>query len=195
MGNFSRKIILPVVAVIAAALAAFMTAGAAGAATASPTARTAQVVRTITPAAQELPAALSWPLVVQGNTGERVVAIQYLLNQRIGAGLAIDGIFGPLTARAVRNFQSRFHLSVDGEVGPQTWTALIVELQRGFSGPAVMAVQHNLKFAYGFTSLAVDGIFGPITQSAVRTFQAKFGIGVDGIVGPITWNTLVVHEG
>jgi peptidoglycan hydrolase-like protein with peptidoglycan-binding domain len=196
MGNFSRKTILAVVAVITAALATFMTAGAAGAATAAPSARTAQVVSTTVPAAQELPtAALSWPLVVQGDRGERVVAIQFLLNQRIGAGLAVDGVFGPLTAKAVRNFQARFHLSVDGQVGSQTWTHLIIQVQRGSRGPAVMAVQHNLRFAYGFTNLAVDGIFGAITQEAVRSFQARFKIGVDGIVGPITWNTLVVHEG
>jgi peptidoglycan hydrolase-like protein with peptidoglycan-binding domain len=78
-------------------------------------------------------------------------------------------------------------------VGQQTWPRLIVQVRRGNSGPAVAGVQHNLRFAYGF-NLAIDGIFGPITDSAVRNFQARFKIGVDGIVGPITWNTLVVHE-
>lgn len=193
MGYFSRKTILALVAVIAGASAAFMTAGAAGAATAAPSAA-AKTVSVTALAVPQAPAALSWPLVVQGDKGERVVAIQYLLNQRIGAGLKVDGVFGPLTAAAVRNFQSRFHLQVDGKVGSQTWTQLVIEVQRGSSGAAVMAVQHNLRFAYGFTSLAVDGIFGPATQTAVRSFQAKFKIGVDGIVGPITWNALVVHE-
>lgn len=36
----------------------------------------------------------------------------------------------------------------------------------------------------------VDGIFGPLTDGAVRQFQAAAGIGVDGIVGPITWGAL-----
>jgi peptidoglycan hydrolase-like protein with peptidoglycan-binding domain len=193
MGNFSRKVLLGVAAVITATSAAFMTAGAAGAttaATAAPQARAAHAAPAL--AAQD---PLSWPTVVEGNRGERVVAIQYLLNQRIGAGLATDGVFGPLTLRAVRNFQARFKLLVDGKVGPQTWTHLIIQVQRGSRGPAVSAVQHNLRFAYGFRTLAVDGIFGPITQGAVRSFQSRFRIGVDGIVGPITWNTLVVHEG
>lgn len=192
MGNFSRKAVLGLAAVITAATTAFMTAGAAGATTATtaaPSARAAQAAPSL--AAQD---PLSWPLVVEGARGERVVAIQYLLNQRIGAGLATDGVFGPLTLRAVRNFQARFGLLVDGKVGPQTWTHLIIQVQRGSRGPAVAAVQHSLRFAYGFSTLAIDGIFGPVTQGAVRSFQTRFRIGVDGIVGPITWNTLVVHE-
>jgi peptidoglycan hydrolase-like protein with peptidoglycan-binding domain len=193
MGNFSRKVLLGVAVVITATSAAFMTVGTAGATTAAPRAPQARAVHAAPARAAQDP--LSWPTVVEGNRGERVVAIQYLLNQRIGAGLATDGVFGPLTLRAVRNFQARFHLLVDGKVGPQTWTHLIIQVQRGSRGPAVAAVQHNLRFAYGFSTLAVDGIFGPITQGAVRSFQSRFRIGVDGIVGPITWNTLVVHEG
>ena len=39
--------------------------------------------------------------------------------------------------------------------------------------------------------LAVDGIFGPKTATAVRGFQRALGITVDGIVGPLTWRALV----
>jgi peptidoglycan hydrolase-like protein with peptidoglycan-binding domain len=140
-------------------------------------------------------AALTWPLVSEGATGERVFAIQYLLNEQIGAGLATDGIFGPLTNAAVKAFQTRAGLVADGIVGPKTWPALIIEVQRGSEGQAVAAVQHNLRFAYGHSDLAVDGIFGPKTESAVKAFQTKFKLVVDGIVGPITWNTLIVNEG
>nr|WP_245891586.1 peptidoglycan-binding domain-containing protein [Planifilum fimeticola] len=38
--------------------------------------------------------------------------------------------------------------------------------------------------------LAIDGIFGPRTEAAVRSFQKKVGIAVDGIVGPVTWKKL-----
>jgi peptidoglycan hydrolase-like protein with peptidoglycan-binding domain len=37
----------------------------------------------------------------------------------------------------------------------------------------------------------IDGIFGPMTDEAVRGFQEALEIAVDGVVGPITWRALV----
>jgi peptidoglycan hydrolase-like protein with peptidoglycan-binding domain len=196
MSKFMRKAAFGLVAISIAGTTAFMTAGAA---TAAPTTRAVQTTtaqtKAVKAATRQDAVALNWPLVVQGAAGERVFTIQYLLNQRIGAGLVLDGKFGPATNAAVRKFQARFGLLVDGKVGPQTWTHLIVQVQNRSTGSAVAGVQHSLRFAYGFKSLSVDGIFGPMTNAAVRSFQTKFKIGVDGIVGPITWNTLVVNEG
>lgn len=42
---------------------------------------------------------------------------------------------------------------------------------------------------------AVDGIFGPATESAVRAFQQQQGLEVDGIVGPQTWARLFTANG
>lgn len=62
---------------------------------------------------------------------------------------------------------------------------------------AVITVQRQLN-NYGFP-LIVDGFFGPKTEAAVRSFQARAGILVDGIVGPQTWEALglctVISEG
>lgn len=41
----------------------------------------------------------------------------------------------------------------------------------------------------GYT-LKPDGIFGPMTREAVKTFQATHGLQADGIVGPLTWAAL-----
>ena len=42
-------------------------------------------------------------------------------------------------------------------------------------------------------TVAVDGIFGPRTEAAVKAFQQSKGLGADGIVGPLTWPKLVVQ--
>jgi hypothetical protein len=39
--------------------------------------------------------------------------------------------------------------------------------------------------------LAVDGIFGPLTEAAVKAFQKSHLIPADGIVGPLTWSKLL----
>ncbi len=37
----------------------------------------------------------------------------------------------------------------------------------------------------------IDGVFGPVTDLAVRSFQRGSGILADGLVGPLTWRELV----
>jgi peptidoglycan hydrolase-like protein with peptidoglycan-binding domain len=62
-------------------------------------------------------------------------------------------------------------------------------VQYGADGPDVYAIQYLLR-AEGY-SLTADGIFGPQTQSAVKSFQGAKGLVVDGIVGPNTWQALI----
>lgn len=54
-----------------------------------------------------------------------VIQIQKALNAKVGANLTVDGQFGPLTASAVKVFQSKNGLAVDGIVGPNTWNLLM----------------------------------------------------------------------
>jgi peptidoglycan hydrolase-like protein with peptidoglycan-binding domain len=135
---------------------------------------------------------LPWPLTRQGDREHPVRTLQYLLRAR-GHTVTVDGIFGPLTDAAVRAFQASRGLAVDGIVGPNTWTALIVQVQRGSRGDAVRGVQEEFRFRAGEPSqaLQVDGIFGPLTEAAVRGFQQALQLTVDGIVGPVTWRALV----
>lgn len=55
--------------------------------------------------------------------GEDVSLIQNLLGQ-VGHSVSQDGVFGPQTARAVKQFQRQRGLVTDGIVGPATWGAL-----------------------------------------------------------------------
>lgn len=64
------------------------------------------------------------PMLRWGSRGDAVISLQKLLNQKNGAGLEADGIFGPLTYQAVITFQKNSGLSIDGIVGPNTWKSL-----------------------------------------------------------------------
>jgi peptidoglycan hydrolase-like protein with peptidoglycan-binding domain len=140
-----------------------------------------------------------WPLVRKGDRHHPVRTLQYLLRAR-GQNLAVDGIFGPVTDAAVRDFQQRNGLAVDGIVGSKTWSALIITVRQGDRGDAVRGVQEEFQFRNGSgdprKGLQVDGIFGPKTAAAVRAFQQALhtdipSVAVDGIVGPVTWRALV----
>jgi peptidoglycan hydrolase-like protein with peptidoglycan-binding domain len=135
---------------------------------------------------------LPGPLTRQGDQGHPVPTLQYLLRAR-GHSVAVDGIFGPATDAAVRAFQQSRGLTVDGIVGANTWTALIIQVKQSSRGDAVRAVQEEFQFRAGEPGqgLQVDGIFGPKTDAAVRGFQQALQITVDGIVGPVTWRALV----
>jgi peptidoglycan hydrolase-like protein with peptidoglycan-binding domain len=135
--------------------------------------------------------ALTWPVEQQGSTGENVRTVQYLVTAQ-GHPTAVDGVFGSATKTAVAAFQSSRGLGADGIVGPQTWPQLIIEVQQGTTGDAVRAVQSQIHSrGDGANQVTVDGIFGPMTNDAVRAFQALLGLTVDGIAGPQTWNYLV----
>ena len=72
--------------------------------------------------------AQTWPVLVvstkQGSTGSAVTALQRQLNAH-GQHLTVDGNFGPATATAVRSFQSSKKIGVDGVAGSQTWNYLV----------------------------------------------------------------------
>lgn len=57
-------------------------------------------------------------------------------------------------------------------------------------GPAVAMVQANL-VAQGWATGVADGYFGPMTEAAVRYYQASNGLASDGLVGPATWATFL----
>jgi len=111
----------------------------------------------------------------------------------------VDGIFGPVTANAVRQFQRDSGLDDDGIIGPPTWAALDGDrewpptLKRGSDGDVVTKLQIAMNTGRGSFApsanpvLAVDGDFGPITESAIRGTQEFNHAAADGIVGVQTW--------
>jgi len=55
--------------------------------------------------------------------------------------------------------------------------------RRGSRGDLVRVIQRKV-------NTDVDGIFGPLTEAAVRRFQRNHDLVPDGIVGPLTWAAL-----
>jgi lysozyme len=63
-------------------------------------------------------------LMAEGDAGPDVAVFQAQMLARGWSSVVADGIFGPLTADAVRRFQAEKGLAVDGLVGPVTWQCL-----------------------------------------------------------------------
>ena len=64
-------------------------------------------------------------------------------------------------------------------------------LRTGSKGEAVRELQTKLiELGYNLGSYGADGSFGNATDTAVKSFQRKYGLAVDGIVGQATWNKL-----
>jgi peptidoglycan hydrolase-like protein with peptidoglycan-binding domain len=112
-----------------------------------------------------------------GLSGDPVKVLQTKL------GVTADGIFGPGTDTALKEYQKKHGLLVDGIAGPDTFVQMglyeLVLLAPGAVGESVKKLQQAL-------SVTADGRFGPGTQKALRDFQAKNGLDADGLAGPAT---------
>ena len=124
----------------------------------------------------------------------------YTLNYYTGAR---DGNFGTGMLSAVKAFQQRNGLTVDGVVGAGTIgvlfssSAIAAEdeeaeeeeafrtLYLGMSGDDVAAVQLRLKDLGYFTGMA-NGEYDSATAAAVRAFQNRNSLTADGVVGEAT---------
>jgi peptidoglycan hydrolase-like protein with peptidoglycan-binding domain len=153
-----------------------------------------------------------------GSTGADVeqlqrglVALGHLSQTEMNTG---PGTFGPRTQAALREFQTKSGVSPTGFYGPMTRTALGTALAQraptstsptaaptvpppglvpGASGPQVEQLQRALVAAGAMTQADMDtgpGTFGPRTEAAVRSFQAKNGLPQTGYYGPQTNDAL-----
>jgi peptidoglycan hydrolase-like protein with peptidoglycan-binding domain len=159
-------------------------------------------------------------LLRRGDRGDYVSMLQLMLDYVAEfypemPFVSIDGQFGPGTENAVKTFQGLMGLTADGIVGKNTWNALFntyyglqnatpqinnpqypgTLLREGSRGDNVKLMQEYLQdisAAYGqIPYISADGIFGPKTTEAVKSFQRAYNLTPDGIIGPATWSKIV----
>jgi N-acetylmuramoyl-L-alanine amidase len=139
----------------------------------------------------------------RGDHGPVVAEIRDKLTQLgllVGDPATADD-FDDATDRAVRAFQQRRGLRVDGVVGTETYRALdeahwrlgdrLLSYAAGhpYVGDDVAVLQQRL-LDMGFDPGRCDGIFGQQTEAALREFQRNVGMIPDGTVGPQTLKAL-----
>lgn len=106
----------------------------------------------------------------------------------LGKNMEFDFIPGQESMPAEPAKESEKQQQATTDVKPEPAAKTYPTLRRGARGENVRLLQELL--AKDGSTLQIDGIFGPGTQSAVRAFQKKYGLKIDGIVGPQTWKKL-----
>jgi len=130
-------------------------------------------------------------------------------------GLPVDGTVGPETKQALIG-ATRGGPPAPSDAPPAEEEQFLGSLWGYFTGPRpygskpgqqpqpsqvqarvdrssreyIQWVQRSLNKILGL-QLAEDGLIGPMTRSAIRSFQQKYGLLVDGIVGPPTEGALI----
>lgn len=131
-----------------------------------------------------------------GDRGNGIEILQQDLQYFYIEQTAVDGIYGSGTEQGVRDFQYYNSLTIDGIAGPVTlkmfdelMTTLLV--QRYDENALVRRIQKQLNEQEGTNvDLKTAGVYGPLTEDAIKEFQAVNDQQVDGIAGPVTMNLL-----
>lgn len=159
--------------------------------------------------------------VREGSRGTAVRAVQFYL-RRLAAyysdipTVTVDGVFGSATTKAVKAWQARAGLTVDGIVGLLTWNSLytaaqslatsgpvvrtvslpapVGTLRPGDSGPTVLRLDQLLQFLGQWlpeinflNGTAPDSVFDSDLEITVRSTQRYFGLPETGIVTTADW--------
>ncbi len=139
-----------------------------------------------------------------GKSGAEVRTLQARLIELGYLSGKATGSFDGATDAAVRAFQQRMGLWVDGKAGPLTLDALYSSrarqaskvvasvgetLQLGMQGADVRALQTRLR-ELGYLASSADGSYGENTRNAVMAFQQQNGLTPDGVAGSATLHAI-----
>lgn len=150
----------------------------------------------------------------KGSRGRAVAELQLaLINSGFVPTGGVDGIFGPATEGVIKRYQQAKGLAVTGLADQATMKALGLgagaassggsssappapeapangALARGARGATVAELQRALMGRGISVAGGADGIFGPATQAAVKSFQRSKGLDQSGSVDEATSSAL-----
>jgi peptidoglycan hydrolase-like protein with peptidoglycan-binding domain len=134
------------------------------------------------PSSRNLADSEPWHLSsLRSRTRRRAAELQFVPTttraRRVSLGTLIAIATGP--AAGLADASGSPQTSTPPAPEPPSTSEHQIQLKSGNEGRQVRILQHAL-------GIAVDGVFGPATETAVRAFQARHGLQVDGVVGPQT---------
>ena len=139
-------------------------------------------------------------MLAYGEKSEVVLAAQKRLFELGYMTSTPDGAYGDDTSIAIKAFQSKNDLVVDGYLGPGTRETLMSSsakpngLSLGDQSDMVINVQKMLAKLGYLSNSKVTGYFGEATESAVKAFQRRNSLSSDGSVGQMTMAKLTSDD-
>ncbi|WP_138417063.1 NlpC/P60 family protein [Aquibacillus sediminis] len=142
----------------------------------------------------------------QHNDGVRV--LQQKLSKLSYFDKSIDGEFGVLTEYALKKFQHEHELTASGQADRATIITLITKEREKYLKP-LLELEHvyqpgeksddikkiqNALYYFGYYTEEIDGIFGPMTQTALKAFQNDYGIEIKNEIDEETIQRMVAAE-
>ena len=137
--------------------------------------------------------------MARGNRGDNVKALQTALNAYLKLPkkkrIAVDGMYGKGTVRAVQTVETNNALEVDGAADDVVLALLGIDgttivLKQGARHASVKTAQTALRRVMN-VKLRADGDFGPATTRLVKRFQKSIGFKQTGAINYQTWIALL----
>ena len=137
--------------------------------------------------------------MARGNRGDNVKALQTALNAYLKLPkkkrIAVDGMYGKGTVRAVQTVETNNALEVDGAADDVVLALLGIDgstivLKQGARHASVKTAQTALRRVMN-VKLRADGDYGPATTRLVKRFQKSIGFKQTGAINYRTWIALL----
>ena len=137
--------------------------------------------------------------MARGNRGDNVKALQTALNAYLKLPkkkrIAVDGMYGKGTVRAVQTVETNNALEVDGAADDVVLALLGIDgstivLKQGARHASVKTAQTALRRVMN-VKLRADGDYGPATTRLVKRFQKSIGFKQTGAINYQTWIALL----